>query len=394
MYASTMSSRSSLFSSLLIVSVIAFPQSVIAQLDRPAGETAEYASDVLPPEKWDAVDRSIVRALDWLASQQQRDGSFPTQPTGQPAITSLCAMAFMSGGHVPGEGRYGDRLQKALDYVLSTQREQGLFSREKPVAPVTSWHRATHTAMYNHAIAGLILTEAYGMSTGQNVARLTDAIEKGLKFSFVQQRRPGPYEIEDGGWRYLKYHNIPNKGEADLSVTAWHMMFLRSAANAGFDVPTERMEAAVGYVQRSFDDKTGQFRYGILPADRNDMGRGMTGAGVLCLAMGGKHDTPMALRAGEWLLEHPVDKYNVAVGRLDRFHYGVHFASHAMYQLGGKYWDNFYPTMAETFLGAQLASGAWPRDSGSDRAFGNCYTTALAILSLTPPYQVLPIYQR
>ncbi len=354
----------------------------------------DYPSDVLTPEKWLAVDVSIERALAWLAQQQQRDGSFPTLPSGQPAVSSLAVMAFQAAGHESERGEYGTAIERAIEFVLTTQREDGLFSFVKPVARVTNWHQATHTAMYNHAIAGLMLSESYGMTSQKKLDELTIAIEKGLELTFREQRRPGPYKIEDGGWRYLKYLNQQNKGEADLSVTGWHLMFLRSAANAGFDVPKDRVEAAAGYVRRSFDEKTGQFLYGILPVDRRS-NRAMVGAGVLSLAMAGQHNTKIARRAGDWLLKHPVDQYNRTSGGLgDRFHYGVHYASHAMYQLGGRYWREFYPTMVETMLAGQLPSGAWPRDSTSDGAFGNAYTTALAVLSLTPPYQVLPIYQR
>ncbi len=356
--------------------------------------SSECPSDVLSAEEWQAVDVSVEKALVWLAAQQQPDGSFPTLPTGQPAITSLAVMAFLSAGHEPGQGEYGAEIERAIEYVLTTQREDGLFSLVKPIAPVTHWHRATHTAMYNHAIAALMLSESYGMTSAGNLEKLTTAIEKGLGVTFREQRRPGPYKIEDGGWRYLKYLNQENKGEADLSVTGWHLMFLRSAANAGFDVPKERVDAAAGYVERSFDEKTGGFLYGILPVDRRTT-RAMVGAGILSLAMAGEHNTKIARRAGDWLLKHPVDQYNVAPeGDHDRFHYGVHYASHGMYQLGGHYWREFYPTMVNTMLAGQLPSGAWPRDSTSDGRFGNAYSTSLTVLSMTPPYQVLPIYQR
>ena len=107
----------------------------------------------------------------------------------------------------------------------------------------------------------------------------------------------------------------------------------------------------------------------------------------------------MARRAGEWLLRHPVDVYNPQKTKqfryISRFHYGVHYAAHAMYQLGGRYWREFYPTMVDTMLGGQLPSGAWQLDkSGGDGNFGQAYTTALANLSLSLPYQVLPIFQR
>jgi hypothetical protein len=46
-------------------------------------------------------------------------------------------------------------------------------------------------------------------------------------------------------------------------------------------------------------------------------------------------------------------------------------------------------------LECQQPSGEWPPEPyGSDRIFGNSYTTAMAVLSLTPPLQLLPVYQR
>jgi hypothetical protein len=85
--------------------------------------------------------------------------------------------------------------------------------------------------------------------------------------------------------------------------------------------------------------------YGVLPVDRKNQSRRMTGAGISSLALAGQHNTQIARRAGEWLLQHPV--------------------------------------------------GAWQLDkSGGDGNFGQAYSTALASLSLSPPYQVLPSYQR
>lgn len=386
---------------LLLFATVTLLGNVGESQDRPgldggiAGDAESFPSDVLPPADWRRVDISIERSLDWLANQQQRDGSFPTFPTGQPAVTGLCVMAFMSAGHEPGNGKHGDVIQSAIEFVMSTQREDGLFSFVKPIQPVTHWHQATHTAMYNHAIAGLALTEVYGMSSGQDLGELTASIDKALQFAYTKQRPPGPHRIEDGGWGYLEYANEgPNRGETDLSVTGWYLMWLRSAANAGFDIPEKRVQSAADYVEACFDEETGRFCYGPVSGDRSSS-RGMMGAGILSLAMAGRHSSKIAIRAGDWLLENPVDRYNVPSNRsMDRFHYGVHYASHSMYQLGGNYWKQFYPTLVKTMLSGQLPNGAWPPDSTSDRRFGNSYTTALAVLSLSPPYQMIPIYQR
>ena len=42
-----------------------------------------------------------------------------------------------------------------------------------------------------------------------------------------------------------------------------------------------------------------------------------------------------------------------------------------MYQLGGRYWEEFFPRTAQTLIDNQNADGSWPPDSrGSDRPFG------------------------
>jgi hypothetical protein len=64
-------------------------------------------------------------------------------------------------------------------------------------------------------------------------------------------------------------------------------------------------------------------------------------------------------------------------------------------QLGGAYWKGIYAPLADTLLGAQNADGSWPPEPQKGFArFGSAYASALAVLSLTPPYQLLPVYQR
>ena len=115
-------------------------------------ESRSDLSDALPHEEWKRVDDSVGRALKWLAGQQQSDGSFPTLDQAQPAVTCLCVMAFLSAGHQPGEGPYGEKLNRAVDFVLGCQQPSGMFSY---LVPENSHvHQgASHTATYNHAIA-------------------------------------------------------------------------------------------------------------------------------------------------------------------------------------------------------------------------------------------------
>src|SRR3954454_10633584 len=113
------------------------------------------AANVLTPSQWRRVDTAVNRALGWLATQQQADGSFFTLDSGQPAVTSLCMMAFIAHGHVPGKGQYGTLLEDATDYVLSCQKENGLLTKLGPNGTAINRH-VNHEiggcAAYNHAI--------------------------------------------------------------------------------------------------------------------------------------------------------------------------------------------------------------------------------------------------
>src|SRR5947209_1195419 len=75
------------------------------------------------PSRDTPMDKAIDRALQFLANTQDRsDGSWKGGGTRSPAITSLAVMAFLSAGHVPGEGRYGDAIEKGVRWVLKAQQ--------------------------------------------------------------------------------------------------------------------------------------------------------------------------------------------------------------------------------------------------------------------------------
>jgi len=343
--------------------------------------------DVLSRAKWRQMEASVDRALAWLATQQAADGSFPTYPSGQPAATSLCVMAFLSRGHQPGAGPYGERLNRAIDYVVSCQMADGLFSAEIP-GPVYVIRQASHTASYNHGIAGLMLGEVYGQVTGRRAQNVKAAIEKGLAFTLDFQKRP-KLLVDKGGWRYLR---LLTTADSDISITAWQVMFLRSARNAEFNVPPQPIEEAMAYIRRCWDPSSGMFFY-ALPGATYGSSRGVTAAAVVTLAMGGQHETPMALAAGDWLAAHPFQRPGELMGIYDKFIYSAFYVSQAAAQLGGRHWEKIYPPLVDILLSYQSANGSWPAEPQL-LEFGDGLTTAFAVLALTPAYQLLPIYQR
>ena len=107
--------------------------------------------------------------------------------------------------------------------------------------------------------------------------------------------------------------------------------------------------------------------------------------------------TEMARAAGDWILKHPFDRYNAGMNDVDRYHYGAFYCSVAMFQLGGHYWAEFFPRLAQTLTAHQSSQRSWASEAlpgGIELRYGNVYTSALAVLALTTPNQLLPVFQR
>jgi len=364
---------------------------MICMVPGVAYSQAGYESlTVLGPGEARKVDKAIARGLTWLAKQQEADGSFPTDDNAEPAITSLCLFAFLACGHLPGEGEHGELLEKGVDFVISCQKGDGSIVQLPP--PLE--HAAgspTQTGPYAHAISGLLLSELYGMTSDVRSTRMRTAIEKALSYSRQLQTQPKRNRKDLGGWRYLYPINDMN---SDLSVTSWHLMFLRSAKAAGFRVPSEWIDEAFGYVTRCYDEAHQTICYGTHSSERSYNSRTMAGAGIVSLAMAGQHETPMARRTGRWLLSRPFDSKPKHGRKKEHFYYAAFYCSQAMFQLGGEYWRKFYPVTVQTFLANQKRDGQWSDQSEMGRKYGGTLITALAIMTLTPPYQMLPIFQR
>lgn len=359
---------------------------------RPTIATSSDLSSAFPPGEWARVERSVDLGLAWLASQQAADGRFPSKPAAQPAVTSLAVMAFLSRGHVPDHGRYGRRISKAIDFVLSTQRRRGFFSLLSVSGPRRHLG-PSQTAIYNHAISGLMLGEVYGMTTGLRSRRIKTAMEKALLYSREVQTRKKSNPDDVGGWRYSS--SVGPNATSDMSVTGWQLMFLRSARNAEFDVPKQYVDEGLDFVERCFEPEAdkrvkGAFRYRPSPAKEAHVSLANTGSAMLVLMLGGRHKAK-SVRAGiEWYRSRKYPR----PGRAPHYYLSAYYSSQAMAQVGGDAWNEVYPQIARTLLQEQTTGGSWPLGPGGEKHFGSTYTTSMAVLALTPPYQLLPIFQR
>ncbi len=384
----------------LATSLLLAQDTQLSGLRVPSGSAAkprrgdDTPSNVLSAAEWQRVDAAVERGLNFLISQQQADGSFPTLDNGQPAVTSLCVLAFMAHGHTPGEGVYGESLEQATEFIMACQKENGLITLYGPSGPKITRdvsHEIGTAAAYNHAIASLTLCEMYGMGHTKQRAQMQRVIDNALKAALEMQRWPKDQPGDKGGWRYVDNFDT---NDSDLSVTGWYLMFLRSARNAGFNVPKQAIDDAVGFVRRAFQQNYGAFGYTV--GTGRSPSRGTAGAGILALGHAGYHDSFEAQRTGQWLMQYSFEVYNDTLGLdRDRYHYSLFTCCQGMYQLGSPHWEQFFPRTVRAVLAHQQPDGSWDAESYyRDRAFGNSYTTALVLLSLGAPNQLLPVFQR
>jgi hypothetical protein len=382
-------------SALFCGSISAQESESVTATEAQTGNKDDTPSSALSTDQWRRVDSSVDRALAFLASQQQSDGSFPTQDHGQPAVTSLCVLAFMAHGHHPGTGIYGDCLDRAIEFIVACQKPNGLIALVGPDTPELSRdieHKAGVAATYNHAISGLTLSEMYGMRPSNQSERIQKLIAKAVTVTLELQQWPKDGDHDRGGWRYLHDYD---QTDSDLSVTGWQLMFLRSARNAGFSVPKESINDAVEYIRRTFHEGRGTFVYRVRRGDGRS--RGMAGAGILALAHAGHHNSPEARSAAQFVLQHNFDLYNDSqpYPTRDRYHYSLFMCCQGMYQIGNPYWEQFFPRTVNAVLPHQQPDGSWDAESFErDQRYGNSYTTALVVLALGAPNQLLPIFQR
>jgi hypothetical protein len=319
-------------------------------------------------------DEAIERAMEYLKGAQAADGSWSAGRYGRdPAVSALCVMAFLSAGHVPGEGPHGVAIEKGIRAVLDAQQPNGIFSPD---------NRGPYE-MYYQGICTLMLAEAVGMQPEQRDSkRLRERLEAAVRIILKAQRTAGE---ERGGWRYRVQDT-----DADISVTGWQLMALRAARNVGCDVPPECIEQAVAYVKRCHDPTTGGYRYQV----RGSVTVACTGTAVLGLELCGKdhHRSPEALKAGSYLLH----KDNALNPNHAHFFYGVYYTSQAMFQLGENYWTSYRTALHQLLLRTQAprTAGCWIGNGYDDAQFGPNYCTAMAVLALTVEYRLLPIYQR
>jgi len=326
----------------------------------PSAQNKPAENEITPQ-----LDTAVTKGLAALAAMQNDDGTFGAGRFGRNvAITSLAGLAFMADGHLPGRGQYGPVVEKALKNILENANETGLVAGDSSNGP-----------MYGHGFATLFLGEVYGMTGASDESPLAKRTHEALVRAVRLIERT---QNEEGGWRYN-----PVPFDADVSVTICQIMALRSARNAGIDVPKEVIDKAVAYV-RKCQNPDGGFMY-QLPSGLSAWPR--SAAGVASLYYAGIYEGDALDKGIKYLADSAVGENRSRAET--HYWYGVYYTAQSMYLAGGTAWANYWPSLRSELLARQAGGGLW-----NDNAYGPSYSTSMALIVLQMPKRYLPIFQK
>lgn len=336
------------------------------------------------------VLKLVEDALNWLHRHQEKEGFWDydgyvkhcpsnkaddaTQIKGDydVAVTGLALLAFLGAGHthIPGQkvglpagGKYKPTIERGLHWLISNQNGDGSF-RNPATGGVGS-----KVNMFEQAMATLAVSEAYGMTGDES---LKVPAQKAMNF-ISYAKNPGK------GWRYT-----PNCDDNDTSVVGWQVFALKSGKVSGLGINRNDFVDASKWLDDMTNLETARVGY-------NKKGTGsttITSIGIICkMLLGWRNDSPILQKGAEIVLKD--DSYQ---GETQDF-YHIYQTALAMFQMGGRYWENWNSQMTN-FLSTAVVNEGCEHGSWSARierwSKSRVYTTALAALSLEVYYRYLP----
>jgi hypothetical protein len=330
-------------------------------------------------------EEAVQLGLQWLAVQQQPDGSWiidPHHPQYHRGATNVSATAFallpfLARGETHKGSQdintYTKQVERGIDYLIKMQQKDGRLPGGD--------------GMYTHAVATIALCEDLGMT---NDPKLRGPAQRAIDYILFSQDPNG------GGWRYGP------KQPGDLSVTSWALMALKSGQMAGLNVPREALEKATKYLDH-VNGADGRYGYTSPQGDGHSapVPAVMTAAGTICRqylqsssGQAGAADTRSlgVMKSADIILKH-MPNPNV------KNYYYWYYATYALLPIGGDPWKQWNPAVRDLLVGMQdkgtanpALKGSWdPKDSGPIAGSGRVGVTALALLTLEVYYRHLPL---
>jgi len=332
-----------------------------------------------------ATENAVDAGLRWLAYHQEPDGHWDAQKFGaqqktDTACTGFALLAFLGAGHTEKLGIYKDHVRRAVAWLISKQSPEGLVWDTTDAGG----HRGVG---YPHAIAGMALAEAAGMA---RVPTTFQAAQKAIAWSCK-----GTYEGGEAPWRYP---GALSMDKADLSVSGWFIMQLKSAKVAGLDVPKGSFEKAIKFLDYvelrvAVQDEA----YGVPSEYQYQKGRWaysnqkhrMCCIGTLSRQFLGWKKTELEASVRHFIQLGGVPSAWGETTDLYYWYYGTLCA----FQQGGEMWKKWNDAMKPTFINSQRRhgdeDGSWDPVGCFASEWGRVGQTALSALCLEVYYRYL-----
>lgn len=263
-------------------------------------------------------DATPHQHLYWLASDQQRDGSWRGHDgtVGDVGATALSLLAFRASGQMPREGLFKRNVHKGIQFLTRQRDAEGCYGpREGP-----AW-------LLDHSLATLALLE-FHLANPNRVAwsRPSRAVE----FLISKQSCALGWSRDD------------SQAGGDSLTTMVVLCVLRRATQAGIEVPPEAMEGIRNWFHWTTDLRTGRVRM-TLHSDPFVVDGTAIAAAIIARSMLG--DSPKGRRAnlrGARLLHELPPPLGDHADPLFLF-----LATSALKRVGYDYWTDWRPPIDE-----------------------------------------------
>jgi hypothetical protein len=316
--------------------------------------------------------------------RQRDDGGFGETNAAVVALTALSALALMADGSTDGRGPHGKAVTRGLDFLLR------LIASPKPDRYPKGyfWFPEDGTSrMHGQGYATLALATALGTSKGERANEIREALIHAV--ACIEQA-----QTSTGGFGYEPSGGANHEG----SVTVTVAQGLRAARDAGIIVNKETVQKGLHYLKRS-QARDGSFQYSL---GRPQTTYALTAAALSSFFLYGRYEDDPPLRIGkaiEFMRSQLRDGRNGV--NTPWYYYGHFYAAWAAWQWDGHSWtddgDNLwgwwqglvYPDLLER----QKSDGSFAPEEGR-HDFGPVLSTSLAVLTLSIPDEVIPVFQR
>jgi hypothetical protein len=325
-----------------------------------AANDNEEADASFTPES----EKSVARALDWLAKTQNNDGGCGVD-VGQVSdigTTAMVGLALLANGTTPIDGS-GNGMLRRLQRFLMTQTEN---MPSNDITGKTGTQLQNKIGRHAHSFfAALFFSQVIGQ--GDN----PDPVRRSLKrvvsaIVHAQDSR--------GSWGSQSWAPVLGTVMGWVSLRASHSAGLTVGAapqkTAGhlIEQMKNNLNSNQGWMHTLYKNATGirvlyemeQEHHAIADRAFKDVLQLIT-----------RDNTPFTQAGGEEFL-------------------AFHLITETMLKKGGSDWNAWFPVVRDKLIGVQNGDGSW---TGHHCITSRTFCTAASVLVLTSPYRFLPVSQ-